>query len=334
MNKIIRCNTRNTRILHSKLNFRGLNTSQRAKQPLALEPTTTHASPWIFGPVNPGKLETVKHDFGGLLTVDHREPIQIKTALENRGAVISTLPFGDFGLWKHSQQGKHQHPTLSDVELRLVVERKEIKDFARSVVDGRLANQLSQLQESGVPHCHVVEGPFHSSIFKETGSFLGVPESRFLDALVELTMEHGCRVMHTMDSSQTMHLLELLAKRVQDDLIQKLTVKKKPLVKKSKTVLRVPSGVDGGFVSTLTAIKGISLERAITIATVFPTQAQLFKFMEMHGEGALITLRSGDCTIQDPPPKKITRIEGDARRNFGKAVSNNLYKHFFGSSAE
>jgi len=323
--------------------IRAIHTSQRAKQPLAVASTVANvlptveasqiqkSSPWIFGPVL-DKQPATETDYAGLLTVDHREPIHIRTALENRGAIISTLPFGDFAFWKPSDvHGAHTHPTLTGVNMTLVVERKEIKDFARSVVDGRLASQLAQLQSSDVPHVHIVEGPFHSSVFKESGSFLGVPESRFLDALVELSVEHSCRVLHTMDSTQTMRVLQLLAKRTMDDaFVQKLVVKEKKVVRKSKTVLSVPSGVDANFVSSLTAIKGISLERAITLATVFPTQAQLIKYLEVNGEDSLKTLKAGDTTISDPPPARVVKVEGDSRRNFGKSVSKNVFSYYFG----
>lgn len=84
------------------------------------------------------------------IVVDGRERYPYRFAAQQATAVRGSLPCGDYGVRR-------------DDRLLAVVERKSLEDLARSLVDGRLAGQLSEL--ATVPRAAVVVEERYSRLF-------------------------------------------------------------------------------------------------------------------------------------------------------------------------
>jgi len=92
-----------------------------------------------------------------------------------------------------------------------VVERKTVKDFASSLVDGRLFDQASRLSESYSDVYYIVEGsPRYLSRWGDRGH-------QTLAALVALTVDYGVRVLWSEGPQTTAYLIAQLAKRYQGE---------------------------------------------------------------------------------------------------------------------
>lgn len=101
------------------------------------------------------------------------------------------------------------------------IERKEARDFVKSLFSGRLFNQAHLLAESYSQHILIVEGDFHSYI-KEAAN----PKA-YWGALTTLNFQFGFHTFFTEDTLQTAELIYTLTKR------KDLTLTKKgPLIKK------------------------------------------------------------------------------------------------------
>jgi DNA excision repair protein ERCC-4 len=91
-----------------------------------------------------------------------------------------------------------------------VVERKTVKDFASSLVDGRLFDQASRLTESYSDVYYIVEGsPRYLSRWGDRGH-------QTLAALIALTVDYGVRVLWSDDPHTTAYLIAQLARRYQE----------------------------------------------------------------------------------------------------------------------
>jgi ERCC4-related helicase len=109
------------------------------------------------------------------------------------GALVKseTLEVGDF--------------VLSD---RVAVERKEVEDFASSIIDGRLFEQAAKLKESYVKPIMIVEGE------KLTGSGRVRPEA-IMGAYASVLVDYGIPAVCTHDPSETAQMMFAVARREQ-----------------------------------------------------------------------------------------------------------------------
>ncbi|MEB2836726.1 MAG: helix-hairpin-helix domain-containing protein [Desulfurococcales archaeon] len=90
-----------------------------------------------------------------------------------------------------------------------VVERKTVKDFASSLVDGRLFDQASRLSESYSDIYYVVEGsPRYLARWGSEGH-------QTLAALVALTVDYGARILWSDGARTTAYIIAQLARRYQ-----------------------------------------------------------------------------------------------------------------------
>lgn len=127
----------------------------------------------------------------GLVEVfcDMREK-EVIELLAAEGATVTVRPLdvGDF--------------LISD---RMVVERKTTSDFESSIVDGRLFEQASRLEEYDFPIL-IIEGEMKAE---------RVVQNAFMGALMALIVDFGIHVINTRNSKETAHMVFLLAKREQ-----------------------------------------------------------------------------------------------------------------------
>jgi Fanconi anemia group M protein len=102
-----------------------------------------------------------------------------------------TLEVGDF--------------VLSD---RVVVERKDVDDFASSIIDGRLFEQAGKLKDSFLKPIIVVEGE------RLTGSGRVRPEA-MMGAYASILVDYGITIVWTREPSETAQLMFAIARREQ-----------------------------------------------------------------------------------------------------------------------
>jgi Fanconi anemia group M protein len=113
--------------------------------------------------------------------------------LAKLGALVKseTLEVGDF--------------VLSD---RVVVERKEVDDFASSIIDGRLFQQAAKLKDAYVKPVIVVEGE------NITGSGRVRPEA-MMGAYASILIDYGIPIVWTQKPSETAQLMFAISRREQ-----------------------------------------------------------------------------------------------------------------------
>lgn len=129
-----------------------------------------------------------------IVIADTRELAALVTReLAKLGVVVKseTLEVGDF--------------VLSD---RVVVERKEVDDFASSIIDGRLFEQAAKLNESYAKPVMVVEGE------RLTGSGRVRPEA-MMGAYASILVDYGIPIVWTREPSETAQLMLAVARREQ-----------------------------------------------------------------------------------------------------------------------
>lgn len=104
------------------------------------------------------------------------------------------------------------------------VERKEFKDFLRSVYDGRLFEQLERLATAYENSYLVVEGAVAEGLQQISNPLV------FWGALAKVTAEWNMSIVFTLDEKHTAYFLHSLAKKLQEEKKRKITVKHKPKV--------------------------------------------------------------------------------------------------------
>ncbi len=129
-----------------------------------------------------------------LIVVDHREGrSSVAKHLYRLGASV-----------KGEQLGVADY-LLSD---RIAVERKEVKDFLGSIMDGRLFQQAGELSSSYMRPVILIEG---EGLFTEKM----LSESAIMGAIASLIGDYRCSVVFTKNSEESAKLLYSMAKREQ-----------------------------------------------------------------------------------------------------------------------
>ena len=144
-----------------------------------------------------------------VVVADSRELGALVTReLAKLGALVKseTLQVGDF--------------VLSD---RVVVERKEVDDFASSIIDGRLFQQAAKLKDAYVKPVIVVEGE------TLTGSGRVRPEA-MMGAYASILIDYGIPIVWTQKPSETAQLMFAISRReqIQDKRAPRIMTVAKP----------------------------------------------------------------------------------------------------------
>lgn len=129
-----------------------------------------------------------------LIEIDHREKADIvRRELDARGHSIDMkeLKVGDYR-----------------IDASLVVERKTIRDFAHSVVDGRLFTQANRLSFQKEAVCLILEGT------SREGNEINVTRSAMQGALTTISLIYGIPVLRSMHQQETAGLIEMAANQI------------------------------------------------------------------------------------------------------------------------
>ena len=130
------------------------------------------------------------------ITADDREHkskvIKSLMGIENVEVCIRRLPMGDY-----------------QVEKRVIVERKTLKDFAISIIDGRLFKQMIRLANSNSKAVLILEGTVSDT------TEIGMNREAMQGALITVSLILGIPVLRSKDSSETARLIVYIARQIE-----------------------------------------------------------------------------------------------------------------------
>ena len=120
------------------------------------------------------------------------EVIDSLLQIENVDVNIRRLSIGDY-----------------QVDNRLIVERKTLKDFTISIIDGRLFKQMIRLSNSNSKGVLLLEGTISDTVE------LGVTREAMQGALITVSLILGIPVLRSKDPSETAKLMVYIARQIE-----------------------------------------------------------------------------------------------------------------------
>jgi len=120
------------------------------------------------------------------------EVIKSLMGIENVEVCIRRLAMGDY-----------------QVEKRVIVERKTLKDFAISIIDGRLFKQMIRLANSISSGVLILEGTVSDTVE------IGVTREAMQGALITVSLILGIPVLRSKDPSETARLIVYIARQIE-----------------------------------------------------------------------------------------------------------------------
>jgi ERCC4-type nuclease len=112
--------------------------------------------------------------------------------IENVDVCIRRLSMGDY-----------------QIDNRLVVERKTLKDFAVSIIDGRLFKQTIFLANSNSKSVLILEGTVSDTVE------IGVTREAMQGALITVSLILGIPVLRSKDPSETAKLIVYIGRQIE-----------------------------------------------------------------------------------------------------------------------
>jgi len=95
------------------------------------------------------------------------------------------------------------------IDNRLIVERKTLKDFAVSIIDGRLFKQMIRLANSDSMGALILEGTVNGTIE------IGVTREAMQGALITVSIILGVPVLRSKDPSETAKLMVYISRQIE-----------------------------------------------------------------------------------------------------------------------
>ena len=95
------------------------------------------------------------------------------------------------------------------IDNRLIVERKTLKDFAVSIIDGRLFKQMIRLANSNSKAILIIEGTASDMVE------LGMTREAMQGALITVSLILGIPVLRSKDPSETAKLMVYIARQIE-----------------------------------------------------------------------------------------------------------------------
>ena len=118
--------------------------------------------------------------------------IKSLSKIENVDTSIRRLPIGDY-----------------QINNRVIVERKTLKDFAKSIVDGRLFRQMIRLAKSASQGVLILEGTAADTVD------LKMARASMQGALITVSLILGIPVLRSKDPSETARLIVYIGRQIE-----------------------------------------------------------------------------------------------------------------------
>ena len=213
-----------------------------------------------------------------------------------------------------------------------IVERKRMDDLLNSIKDGRFHEQKFRLKRSGSKHIiylieetHMTDVPHYQESIASAISSTQVVNGFFVKRVPSLdySVRYLCRLTQKLKSlyePQTLYILpdHVVDSRTIDDLMNRLEQRHylsyhafSSISKKSQTLR-----VGDIWLKMLLTIRGVSLEKALSIQKVFPTLRDLLDGYSQCGDD-----RAREGLLQ-------ARCSGYGRKSIGLALSRKVYTIF------
>jgi DNA excision repair protein ERCC-4 len=160
------------------------------------------------------------------------------------------------------------------VDNQLLFERKTIRDFAVSLLDGRLFNQACRLCSSPFSAVYILEGS--TADLKD----LNIRRESIQGAVISLTLLYGLPLLRSLDGEETARLLSYTSQQMKKaamGLFQRPGYRPKGYRKRKLYVLQSLPGIGSARADQL-------LQRFGTIRAVFNASAE--ELMQIPGLGA------------------------------------------------
>jgi len=174
------------------------------------------------------------------------EVINSLMGIENVEVCIRRLAIGDY-----------------QVENRVIVERKTLKDFAVSIIDGRLFKQMIRLANSNSKAVLILEGTVSDTVE------IGVTREAMQGALITVSLILGIPVLRSKDPSETAGLMVYIGRQIESMAkggIQRHGYRPKTKRKRQLFILQGLPGVGPEKAERLLAVFG-SVEAAISASS-------------------------------------------------------------------
>ncbi len=146
--------------------------------------------------MNSENTDMQKQDNLAHIVADDRERksdvIELLLEIENVEVDIRRLSIGDYQIGK-----------------RVIIERKTLKDFAISVIDGRLFKQMIYLANSKFEGVLILEGTSSDSIE------IGVTREAMQGALINVSLIMGIPVLRSKNPAETAKLIVFIARQIE-----------------------------------------------------------------------------------------------------------------------
>jgi ERCC4-type nuclease len=181
----------------------------------------------------------LKNDHTVNIIADDREHksevIKFLTGIKNVNVQVQRLSIGDY-----------------QVNNRVIIERKTLKDFAISIIDGRLFKQTIRLANSNLMGVLILEGTNRDT------ADLGIARQAMQGALITVSLILGIPVLRAIDADETAKLLVFMARQINhlaNDGIQRHGYRPKNKRKRQLFILQ--------------GLPGIGHERAVRLLDTF-----------------------------------------------------------------
>jgi DNA excision repair protein ERCC-4 len=147
-----------------------------------------------------------------------------------------------------------QRMTVGDYEVGgcCLIERKTIRDFGQSLVDGRLFRQAYRLRATGWPCALILEGRLADLIQVQ------VRRECIQGALITLSLGYGIPTLRALDAEETARLLVYAAGQLERDAVGSAVMRKPRCSQRRRTQLYV-----------LRSLPGIGPKRAVALLDRF-----------------------------------------------------------------
>ena len=165
---------------------------------------------------------------------------------------------------------------------RIGIERKESTDFVRSLMDGRLFEQIKNLKGAYEVPILILEG----SPFETTHN---VAEHAIQNAILAITVDFGVTILFTKDMQQTCKILIQLARREKGDAKR---VPRSRSEKKTKSIQESQVFVLEGFPTISATLAKRLLKHFGTLFAVLSADIDELKKVEGIGEKKAFAIHS------------------------------------------
>jgi len=162
------------------------------------------------------------------------------------------------------------------IDNRLIVERKTLKDFAISIIDGRLFKQMIRLANSNSKAVLIIEGTASDT------AELGMTREAMQGALITVSLILGIPVLRSKDPSETAKLMVYIGRQMESMAmggVQRHGYRPKTKRKRQLFILQGLPGV-GPNRHELQAVEGIGDNIAVGIRAAVKEQISYYGFNE------------------------------------------------------